>query len=119
MSSDGSRLLAKLAKSKATVMQATPATWRMLLEAGWKGDRGLKILCGGEAISRKLADQLLQKVGALWNMYGPTETTIWSTTTKKVEPGQNAVSIGEPIANTQVFHPRQGAAAGALHWGCG
>jgi len=102
VSSDGSRLLAKLAESNPTVMQATPATWRMLLEAGWEGNHRLKVLCGGEAISRKLADQLLQRVGALWNMYGPTETTIWSTTAK-VEPGQNAVSIGQPIANTQLF----------------
>jgi amino acid adenylation domain-containing protein len=122
VSSDGSRLLTKLVKSNATVMQATPATWRMLLEAGWKGDPRLKILCGGEAISRKLADQLLQKVGSLWNMYGPTETTIWSTTTK-VEPGQNAVSIGEPIANTQVFildkvlQPVPIGVAGELHIG--
>ncbi len=122
VSSDGSRLLTKLAKSNATVMQATPATWRMLLEAGWKGDRGLKVLCGGEAISRKLADQLLEKVGALWNMYGPTETTIWSTTAK-VEPGQNAVSIGQPIANTQLFildkvlQPVPIGVAGELHIG--
>jgi amino acid adenylation domain-containing protein len=121
VSSDGSRL-AKLAKSNATVMQATPATWRMLLEAGWKGDPRLKILCGGEAISRKLADQLLQRVGALWNMYGPTETTIWSTTAK-VEPGQNAVSIGQPIANTQLFildkvlQPVPIGVAGELHIG--
>ena len=122
VSSDGSRLLAKLAKSNATVMQATPATWRMLLEAGWKGDARLKILCGGEAISRKLADQLLQRVGALWNMYGPTETTIWSTTAK-VEPGPNAVSIGQPIANTQLFildkllQPVPIGVAGELHIG--
>jgi amino acid adenylation domain-containing protein len=122
VSSDGSRLLAKLAKSNATVMQATPATWRMLLEAGWKGDPRLKILCGGEAISRKLADQLLQKVGSLWNMYGPTETTIWSTT-GKVEPDQGAVSIGQPIANTQLFildkvlQPVPIGVAGELHIG--
>jgi surfactin family lipopeptide synthetase A len=122
VSSDGSRLLAKLAKSNATVVQATPATWRMLLEAGWKGDPRLKILCGGEAISRKLADLLLQKVGSLWNMYGPTETTIWSTTAK-VEPGQNAVSIGQPIANTRLFildkvlQPVPIGVAGELHIG--
>jgi amino acid adenylation domain-containing protein len=122
VSSDGSRLLAKLASSNATVMQATPATWRMLLEAGWKGDPRLKILCGGEAISRKLADQLLQRSASLWNMYGPTETTIWSTTAK-VEPGQNAVSIGQPIANTQLFildkllQPVPIGVAGELHIG--
>lgn len=122
VSSDGSRLLDKLAKSSPTVMQATPATWRMLLEAGWEGNPRLKILCGGEAISRKLADQLLQRAGSLWNMYGPTETTIWSTTAK-VDPGQNAVSIGQPIANTQLFildkvlQPVPIGVAGELHIG--
>ncbi|MFZ2009516.1 MAG: amino acid adenylation domain-containing protein [Candidatus Sulfotelmatobacter sp.] len=122
VSSDGSRLLAKLAKSNPTMMQATPATWRMLLEAGWQGNPRLKILCGGEAISRKLADQLLQRVGSLWNMYGPTETTIWSTTAK-IEPGQNAISIGQPIANTQLFildkvlQPVPIGVAGELHIG--
>jgi surfactin family lipopeptide synthetase A len=102
VSSDGRRLLSKLRSSGATVVQATPATWRMLLEAGWEGDPRLKILCGGEAVPRTLANQLVQKVGSVWNMYGPTETTIWSTTAK-VERGKGAVSIGRPIANTQVF----------------
>jgi amino acid adenylation domain-containing protein len=122
VSSDGNRLLAKLGKSNPTVMQATPATWRMLLEAGWEGDSRLKVLCGGEAISRKLADQLLQRVGSLWNMYGPTETTIWSTTAKVVR-GEDAVSIGQPIANTQLFildeelQPVSIGVAGELHIG--
>ena len=122
VSHDGSRLLAKLASSCATVMQATPATWRMLLEAGWEGSPHLKVLCGGEAVSRKLADQLLQKTGSLWNMYGPTETTIWSTIAK-VEPGQGAVPIGKPIANTEIFildkllHPVPIGVAGELHIG--
>ena len=122
VSSDGSQLLSKLASSGATVMQATPATWRMLLEAGWEGDHRLKVLCGGEAVSRKLADELLQKTGSLWNMYGPTETTIWSTTSK-VEPGHGAVPIGKPIANTQIFildkvlQPTPIGVAGELHIG--
>jgi non-ribosomal peptide synthetase component F len=59
-------------------MQATPATWRLLLETGWSGHKQLKILCGGEALPRELADQLLDRVASVWNMYGPTETTIWS-----------------------------------------
>ena len=100
--SDGGQLRSKLATSGTTVLQATPATWRMLLESGWEGDHHLKALCGGEALSRKLADQLLQKVGSLWNMYGPTETTIWSTTCK-VRPTPGAVPMGKPIANTQIF----------------
>ena len=82
VASDGARLSERLAKSGATVMQATPATWRLLLEAGWRGSRRLKILCGGEALDRELADQLLKKCAALWNLYGPTETTIWSATYK-------------------------------------
>jgi amino acid adenylation domain-containing protein len=102
VASDGNQLLSKLASSDATVVQATPPTWRMLLSAGWKGGPRLKILCGGEALSRTLADQLLQSAGSLWNMYGPTETTIWSTTLQ-VEPARRAVPIGRPIANTQTF----------------
>ena len=122
VSADGRQLLSKIARSKTTVMQATPATWRMLLEAGWEGSASLKILCGGEAVSRKLADQLLQSCGSLWNMYGPTETTIWSTTCK-VEPGKGAVTIGQPIANTQLFildkllQPVPIGVAGELHIG--
>ena len=60
-------------------MQATPATWRLLLEAGWAGKDDLKILCGGEALPVELAKQLLPRCASLWNMYGPTETTVWST----------------------------------------
>ena len=98
---DGRQLAAKLAESKATVMQATPATWRMLMEAGWVGDPRLKILCGGEAWSEELARQLLSRCGSLWNMYGPTETTIWSAATKVESP--QVPLIGRPIANTR-FH---------------
>jgi len=119
VSSDGSRLLAKLAKSDPTVMQATPATWRMLLEAGWQSSPGLKILVGGEAVPSKLANQLMQRAASVWNMYGPTETTIWSTV-RKFEPGEVSVSIGRPIANTEIFildkvlHPVPVGVAGEL-----
>lgn len=99
---DASQLLKILAQSNATVMQATPATWRMLLTAGWMGSSTLKILCGGEAMSRDLANQLLEKSAELWNMYGPTETTIWSAV-YQVEAGDNPVSIGGAIANTQIY----------------
>ncbi len=88
--------------SGATVMQATPATWRMLLAFGWQGNKQLKVFCGGEALSRGLANQLLAKVGSLWNMYGHTETTIWSAVCK-VEPGTNPIHIGKAIANTQFY----------------
>jgi amino acid adenylation domain-containing protein len=96
------RLLVKLLnESKATVMQATPATWRLLLEMGWTGLPGLRMLCGGEALPRKLANELVQR-GELWNMYGPTETTIWSATSR-VEAGEGPVPIGPPIHNTQFY----------------
>jgi amino acid adenylation domain-containing protein len=96
------RLLINLIKeSKPTVMQATPATWRLLLEMGWTGSSGLKMLCGGEALPRKLANQLLER-GEIWNMYGPTETTIWSATAR-VQSGDSPVAIGPPIQNTQFY----------------
>jgi amino acid adenylation domain-containing protein len=98
---DGNALGLLLREADVTIMQATPATWRLLLEAGWQGMPGLKVLCGGEALSRELAEQLLATGAAVWNMYGPTETTIWSTLAPvRSQPG--SVPIGRPIANTQV-----------------
>ena len=94
-------LITLLNESKATVMQATPATWRLLLEVGWSRSPGLKMLCGGEALPRKLADELVTR-GELWNMYGPTETTIWSATSR-VEAGTGPVTIGPPIRNTSFY----------------
>jgi amino acid adenylation domain-containing protein len=99
---DGSRLAALLASSGATVLQATPTTWRLLLESGWAGNPRLKALCGGEALPPPLARTLLGKVGELWNMYGPTETTVWSTV-HRVDQRPGTVPIGKPIANTQVY----------------
>ncbi|HEX2925663.1 MAG TPA: amino acid adenylation domain-containing protein [Ruminiclostridium sp.] len=99
---DGSALGAMLYAHDITFMQATPATWRLLIESGWKGSSKLNVLCGGEAFPRDLADQLLDRCACLWNVYGPTETTIWSTMAK-VEKGTGAVTIGKPIANTQVY----------------
>jgi len=98
--SDGDLLVALLARTSPTVMQATPATWRLLLDAGWAGDRSLSVLCGGEALSPELAATLIGRCAALWNLYGPTETTIWSTVAR-LEPG-GPVTIGRPIAATQV-----------------
>jgi amino acid adenylation domain-containing protein len=99
--SDGRALAELLASSGATTLQATPATWRMLIEAEWSGTVEFRALCGGEPLSRQLADALLDRVGELWNMYGPTETTVWSTV-ERVEPGSSAIAIGRPIANTQI-----------------
>jgi len=103
--SDGKLLNEQLADASATVMQATPATWRMLLAAGWQGSQQLKILCGGEALPRDLAKQLLEKGAIVWNLYGPTETTIWSTAyaVKDSELATGFVPIGRPIANTQIY----------------
>ncbi|MEM8963177.1 MAG: amino acid adenylation domain-containing protein, partial [Acidobacteriota bacterium] len=100
--SDGARLGALLTTSGATVVQATPATWRLLLDSGWRPAPGLKVLCGGEALPRELADQLLAAGVELWNVYGPTETTIWSTC-HRVEAGAGIPSIGRPIANTTIY----------------
>ncbi len=102
VASDGGKLSQIIAESDATILQATPATWRMLLSIGWQGNPKLKILCGGEAMPRSLADQLLERCSSLWNMYGPTETTIWSTI-YPVQPDGEKVSIGYPIANTQIY----------------
>jgi len=99
---DGSALARLLASSGATLMQATPATWRMLLEAGWRGRPGLRILTGGEALSRELADRLLDCGDALWNLYGPTETTVWSAL-ERVTAGSEPISIGRPLANTEIY----------------
>jgi amino acid adenylation domain-containing protein len=87
--------------ARPSVMQATPATWRALIEAGWQGSPSLRILCGGEALPRDLAESLIQRSGELWNVYGPTETTIWSTVAR-VTPGDGPVPIGRPLANTSV-----------------
>ena len=82
-------------------MQATPSTWRLLLEAGWHGHGEFKILCGGEVLPRALADRLWA-CGRLWNLYGPTESTIWSTM-HRVEGVGATVPIGRPLANTQLY----------------
>ncbi len=102
VASDGVRLAAELKESGALIMQATPATWRMLLEAGWQGNGRLKILCGGEALGRDLAKELLERGAEVWNLYGPTEATIW-TTVYKLDGGSGAVSIGRPISNTTAY----------------
>ena len=96
---DARRLARRL--DRVTVMQATPATWRMLVQSGWQGNSKLKILCGGEALTPELARDLLARCGELWNMYGPTETTIWSTC-HRIRNVDGYISIGRPIANTTV-----------------
>jgi len=97
---DGPRVLADMAATGATALQATPATWRLLLEAGWEGTPGLRAFCGGEALPRDLAAALAARCAEVWNLYGPTETTIWSAV-HRVEPGAD-VAVGRPIANTVI-----------------
>jgi amino acid adenylation domain-containing protein len=98
---DGNELARRVKESSATVMQGTPSTWRMLVDAGWEGSPRFKILCGGESLSRELAAVLLRR-GEVWNLYGPTETTVWSTI-HKVESGEGPVSVGRPLTNTQIY----------------
>jgi amino acid adenylation domain-containing protein len=98
---DGRKLRTLCEVLQPTIMQATPATWRMLIEAGWMGSDRLTVLCGGEALPPELAETLLDRSAALWNMYGPTETTIWSTIARIERTDQ--ITIGRPIANTEVY----------------
>jgi amino acid adenylation domain-containing protein len=99
---EGAALARMLHDSAITILQATPVTWRLLLEAGWQGSPGLKILCGGEALPRELAERLLETGSEVWNLYGPTETTIWSTL-QRVDARVGRVPIGHPIGNTEVY----------------
>ncbi|EAW30026.1 peptide synthetase [marine gamma proteobacterium HTCC2143] len=102
---DGERLAVLLKEGQVTIMQATPSTWRMLLTSEWgkdKSRRQLKALCGGEPLPQDLALELVSCVSELWNMFGPTETTVWSTC-KKIQESDALITIGRPIANTQVY----------------
>jgi amino acid adenylation domain-containing protein len=93
-------LLARaLERHQATFLQATPATWRLLAEGDWPGRDGLTALCGGEELPRPLAEWLLPRTKRLWNVYGPTETTIWSLA-GAVSTGEGLVPLGTPLANT-------------------
>ncbi|WP_434661725.1 amino acid adenylation domain-containing protein [Paraburkholderia sp. A3BS-1L] len=96
----GYELVTRLKEEAATVLQATPTLWRMLLEAGFKAPKGFKILCGGEPLPRDLADALLATGAQVWNLYGPTETTIWSSASRVNANGP--VVIGAPLANTEL-----------------
>jgi len=111
-----SYLLARaIRRSHCTVMQATPATWRTLLLSGWSdaavssrnhGCKRLRVLCGGESMSDDLADRLLATGAELWNMYGPTETTIWSLihcVQHRASHEKGPISVGRPINNTTAF----------------
>ena len=120
---DPTRLMERMRDSACSVMQATPALWRALIAAGWNGSPQLKVLCGGEALPPDLAQGLLPRCAELWNMYGPTETTIWSTIHRVTAADVLRVPIGRPIANTQVYvldahrQPTPPGVAGELYIG--
>jgi len=99
---DGRALGSLLDQHRVTVMQATPVTWRLLMEAGWTGRAPFKALVGGEAMPGDLADQLIARGVELWNLYGPTETTVWSTCARITDTSYG-ITIGKPIANTHVL----------------
>jgi len=98
---DGTALRQLVERHHATMMQATPAGWRVLLESGWEGSRGFKAIAGGEPLPLDLAEALLARCGEVWNAYGPTETTVWSTLWRVQHP-RAGITIGRPIANTTV-----------------
>jgi len=119
---DGRILLDIIKKERITVMQATPYTWRILLEAGWDEKTPIKVLCGGEALPQELAEKLLPRASSLWNVYGPTETTVWSTIKQLTSAGK-PITIGRPINNTSVYildkfmKPLAAGVAGELYIG--
>ncbi len=98
---DGRALLDIVRSARISIMQATPSTWRMLLDSGWSTRLPLKALCGGEVLSKELATRLLNLCDDVWNVYGPTETTIWSTVKRIVSADD--ITIGRPINNTQIY----------------
>lgn len=98
---DAERLKREIQRIKPTIMQATPVTWTLLFQAGWKNEENMKVLCGGEALSETLKSYFVHNSCDAWNMFGPTETTIWSTI-QKID-ADKPISIGKPIANTQIY----------------
>jgi len=100
--SDTSKIINDINKISPTVIQATPSFYQMLFNARWEGNRSLKILCGGDLLSELLAKRLIESCKEVWNMYGPTETSIWSSI-KKIASPKDANNIGKPINNTSFF----------------
>jgi amino acid adenylation domain-containing protein len=101
VSADGQRLLAELTANGATVLHATPTTWDLLLQAGWRGTPPWRMFIGAEALPPELAARLVEVGGPLCNFYGPTETTVWSSS-HTLGPG-DSVAVGRPLANTQIY----------------
>ncbi|WP_459210867.1 amino acid adenylation domain-containing protein [Aquimarina rhabdastrellae] len=97
-----SAIIEEIEKVNATIIQATPSFFQLLYNSGWKGNKNVKILCGGDVLSLNLAEKILENTKELWNMYGPTETTIWSSI-KQIKKPSDAFNVGKPIANTQFY----------------
>jgi amino acid adenylation domain-containing protein len=102
IAADGAALARVMSKHGATLLQATPTTWQLLLGTGWRPLGSVKMLCGGEALPPALAGRLLEGDATLWNVYGPTETTVWATA-KQVKDASATISIGSPVANAQLY----------------
>lgn len=100
---DGQALRELMREHDITVMQATPSTWHIVIDSGWSGSRRLRAFVGGETLSLALANQLLARCSEVWNMYGPTETTVWSACGRVEAQGLQRISLGKPIANTQIL----------------
>ena len=98
---DPAALINLVEESAATFFKATPTMWQMLVEFGWRGSPRLTALSGGEALSSDLVEALLPRTRALWNGYGPTETTGWSLACHI--KGGDKISIGTPIDNTRIY----------------
>jgi amino acid adenylation domain-containing protein len=101
-SRDGNAIKQRLQQNDISHMQGTPASWRLLLEAQWQGNRHLTMLTGGEALPKELANKLSFIGNSLWNMYGPTETTVWSSCAQ-IPKNTDKISIGSPIQNTRFY----------------
>jgi amino acid adenylation domain-containing protein len=117
---DPRRLAALLARTGASVLQATPVTWRLLLEAGWSPPPGFTVLCGGERLPAELAGRLIGDRVVLWDLYGPTETTVWSALTRHE---RGAAPRFHPVRDTSLhllderLEPVPAGASGELYIG--
>ncbi|MTI27449.1 non-ribosomal peptide synthetase, partial [Fulvivirga kasyanovii] len=109
---DGILLKERLDSGDITIMQATPSTWRMILAAEWEGCDKLNLLCGGEALSAELAKSLIERCRSLWNMYGPTEATIWASVAKV--DADATINLGEPVDNMDMMVLQEDGASCAV-----
>ncbi len=103
LAADGIQLAGRISAQRPTHIQATPSIWKMLLAAGWPGDKNICLLSAGEALTRELAEELLKRCASLWNLYGPTETTVYSAYWRVTSAPNSPVRIGRPVPNTRLY----------------